>query len=179
MRKSRFTEADRRILKEGEAGVPIAELVRKHGISRATYFNWKSKYAGATVAGAEADERARGGEREAETDVRGSRARERGDQGRAQPKTVTPTARRQVIEILVTEHQLSVRRACRVAGLSRAAWYDRPADPAERDAAVIDVLKGLVAEQARWGFWKCFDRMRLDGHRGTTSACIASTARCG
>jgi len=38
------------ILKEGEAGLPVADLLRRHGISRATYFNWRSKYAGTTVA---------------------------------------------------------------------------------------------------------------------------------
>jgi len=50
MRKPRFTEVQiLAVLKEGEAGVAVAELLRKHGISRNTYFKWKSKYGGATV----------------------------------------------------------------------------------------------------------------------------------
>ena len=51
MKKSRFTESQIvAILKEGEAGVPVAQLTRKHGISPVTYYHWKSKYAGAGVA---------------------------------------------------------------------------------------------------------------------------------
>ena len=34
---------------EGEAGLPAAEFCRKHGISTATYYQWKSKYAGMSV----------------------------------------------------------------------------------------------------------------------------------
>ena len=50
MRKSRFSESQMvAILKEGEDGIPVAEILRKHGISRQTYFNWKSRYSGASV----------------------------------------------------------------------------------------------------------------------------------
>ena len=50
MRKSRFTESQIvAVLKEGEAGVPVAGLLRKHGISRQTYCNWRSRYSGAEV----------------------------------------------------------------------------------------------------------------------------------
>ena len=41
MKKSKFSESQIvAILKEGEAGIAVAELVRKHGISTATYYSW-------------------------------------------------------------------------------------------------------------------------------------------
>ncbi len=50
MKRSRFTEEQIiAILKEQEAGVPVAELCRKHGMSDASFYNWKAKYGGLEV----------------------------------------------------------------------------------------------------------------------------------
>lgn len=50
MRTSKFSEAQIvGVLREVDAGVPMAEVPRKHGISRATYVRWRAKYANATV----------------------------------------------------------------------------------------------------------------------------------
>ena len=47
MKRSRFSETQIvSILKEADAGTKVKDLCRKHGISDATYYNWKSKYGG-------------------------------------------------------------------------------------------------------------------------------------
>ena len=50
MKKTRFTESQIiSILKEVETGMLVKDVCRTHGISDATYYNWKSKYGGMAV----------------------------------------------------------------------------------------------------------------------------------
>lgn len=47
MKKVRFTETQIiSILKQQEAGLSVKDLAREHGISEATFYNWKAKYGG-------------------------------------------------------------------------------------------------------------------------------------
>ena len=50
MKRSRFTEEQIiGILREQEAGVPVADLCRKHGLSSPTFYKWKARYGGMDV----------------------------------------------------------------------------------------------------------------------------------
>lgn len=50
MKRSRFKESQIiAILKEGQNGILVADLCRKHGMSEATFYNWRSKYGGMDV----------------------------------------------------------------------------------------------------------------------------------
>ncbi len=53
MRRSRFSEEQMiGVLKEVEAGIPVGEVSRKHGVSDQTYYRWKAKYGGLEVSAA-------------------------------------------------------------------------------------------------------------------------------
>ena len=53
MKRSRFSEEQIiAVLKEQEAGMPTAEVCRRHGISSATFYRWKSKFGGLEVSDA-------------------------------------------------------------------------------------------------------------------------------
>lgn len=50
MKAKRHTEAEIfNILKEAESGVPVATVIHQHGISRGTFYQWKSRYGGMDV----------------------------------------------------------------------------------------------------------------------------------
>jgi len=65
---------------------------------------------------------------------------------------------------MVGDHRLSRSKACQIVGISRSAFYKPTVDWAAKDAPVIAALNDIVSQRSRWGFWKCFHRLRGDGH---------------
>lgn len=64
---------------------------------------------------------------------------------------------------MVEQHGLSRAKACRTVKLARSAFYKPVVDRLSKDAPVVDALNEIVSKRTRWGFWKCFTRLRADG----------------
>lgn len=64
----------------------------------------------------------------------------------------------------MVQHAVSVQCACRLLRVARTGYYVRRVAPAVRDQAVITALQAIVTQHGRWGFWKCYDRLRSLGH---------------
>ena len=75
-------------------------------------------------------------------------------------KVVAPAAKRAAVMVMVQDHQISKAKACKIVGLSRSAFYKSTVDWAAKDAPVVDALNEIIAKRARWGFWKCFHRLK-------------------
>src|SRR5580698_4537450 len=95
------------VLKEAEAGAKTKELCRRHGVSEATFYNWRAKYAGMTVSEAPV-ERPREREPQAEAAVGRRGARHGRAEGTFGPKMVSPQARRAAVALLMQSCEFGV-----------------------------------------------------------------------
>ncbi len=131
MKKKRFSvEQMVGVLKQAEVGVPVAEVIRKAGISEQTFYRWKAKYAGLGGGSGPPDEAAAGREPAAEAAGGGADAGQDDVAGCALKKMVKPSRRGPMVERLASSYRVSERRACRVLCVARATYrYRSRLDP--------------------------------------------------
>ncbi|EAB1567118.1 IS3 family transposase [Salmonella enterica] len=151
MKRSRFSEEQIiAILKEQEAGMATADVCRRHGISSATFYKWKSKYGGLEVSEARRlraleDENAKLKKLLAEAMLDNVVLKDP-----SHKKMVTPGAKREAVAHAREHHGLSERRACNLVGVSRRVIRYRSSRP--DDGPLRQRLRELAAERRRFGY---------------------------
>lgn len=64
---------------------------------------------------------------------------------------------------MIKQHQLSERKACRILNLSRTV-FNYESSKSEKDEKVITALNALAGRHPGYGFWKMYQRLRLEGY---------------
>ena len=68
-----------------------------------------------------------------------------------------------MVSQLAKDQGLSIKRTCQLGAYTGGVSREKNR-LAVRDAQVIEALNAIVAKHGRWGFWKCHDRLWLEGH---------------
>ncbi|EPA0453159.1 IS3 family transposase [Vibrio fluvialis] len=161
--KKRFNEQQIiAILKEAEAGIPARELCRKHGISDATFYTWRKKYAGLDVSEARRlkaleDENARLKKLLAETLLDAEALKIALSQ-----KLLTVEDKRKAVKVIQKNTQLSERRACLLVCIQRASLRYQPQANREDDKLQARI-KELALERRRFGYRRIHRLLRREG----------------
>ncbi|MDG5750235.1 IS3-like element ISEli1 family transposase [Qipengyuania sp. XHP0211] len=162
MKRTRFSEEQIiGVLKEAEAGAKTADLARRHGVSEATIYNWKSKYGGLEVSDAR-----RLKELESENaklkrllaDTMLDKAALKDLLGK---KVLTPAAQREAVAHLQACHGMSERRACRVIDADRKSVRYR--STRGDDADLREKLRELANQRRRFGYRRLHILLRREG----------------
>ncbi|WP_170004130.1 IS3 family transposase [Pseudopontixanthobacter vadosimaris] len=162
MKRTRFSEEQIiGVLKEAEAGAKTADLARRHGVSEATIYNWKSKYGGLEVSDAR-----RLKELESENaKLKRLLADAMLDQAALKDllgkKVLTPAAQREAVAHLQACHGMSERRTCRVIDADRKSVRYR--SKRDDDAELREKLRELANQRRRFGYRRLHILLRREG----------------
>ncbi|UJL80381.1 IS3 family transposase (plasmid) [Agrobacterium vitis] len=163
MKRNRFTDEQIiGILKEHEAGTPVSELCRKHGVSDASIYKWKAKLGGMDVSEAKRlktleDENTKLKRLLADAMLDNSALKDLFGK-----EVVTPAAKRKAVAHLMDHHQMSERRACKAIGFCRMTirYETRRCD----DYDLRERMKALAHERRRFGYRRLHVLLRREGH---------------
>ncbi|WP_407117037.1 IS3 family transposase [Bradyrhizobium sp. LMG 9283] len=163
MKRSRFSEEQIiGILKEHEAGVSVADLCRKHGVSDASIYKWKAKFGGMEVSEAKRlktleDENTR--LKRLLADAMLDNAALKDLPGK---EMVMPAAKRKAVAHLVDVYGMSERRACKAIGCCRMTirYKATRAD----DAGLRQRMRAIAQERRRFGYRRLHVLLKREGY---------------
>ncbi|MEQ1966088.1 IS3 family transposase [Xenorhabdus nematophila] len=160
MKKSRFTDSQiLAILKQAEAGTPVPELCREHGISNASFYKWRAKYGGMDASLMTRLKELEEENRRLKKMYTEERLKAEIIQEAMNKKVVKPAQRRQMAKNAVEQKSISIRRACRIFRVSESRYHYKARFSSENQQ-IADWLLTITAQQRNWGFGLCYLYLR-------------------
>ncbi|WP_108179397.1 IS3 family transposase [Phreatobacter oligotrophus] len=162
MKTSKFTEAQIAfVLKQAEDGAPIAEVCRKAGISDATFYNWRKKYAGLMPS-----EMKRLRQLEEENaklkrivaDLSLDKAMLQDVFGK---KALRPARKRELVDKVRSDWKVSARRACATLRIDRGLYVYKSKRGTQ--AELKQRIKEICETRVRYGYRRVHVLLRRDG----------------
>ncbi|RTL87328.1 IS3 family transposase [Ancylobacter aquaticus] len=162
MKTSKFTEAQIAfVLKQAEDGAPVAEVCRKAGISDATFYNWRKKYAGLMPSEMK---RLRQLEEE-NAKLKRIVADLSLDKAMLQDvlfkKALRPARKRELVDKVRSDWKVSARRACAALRIDRALYVYKSKRGTQ--AELKQRIKEICETRVRYGYRRVHVLLRRDG----------------
>lgn len=160
MKKTRFTEAQIiAILRELDAGVPVAELARKHGVHANTIRLWRDKYGGMEISDLAKLRQLQDENRRKDRIIARMALEIDAMKELVEKKRLGPSRKQEAVRALC-QRGISAVRACDLIGYNRSNLYYHRA-PID-DEPIVSRLKALAAERPRWGWRRLLIMVRRD-----------------
>ncbi|MDA1215801.1 MAG: IS3 family transposase [Chloroflexi bacterium] len=162
MVRKRYTEEQIiAVLNEAEAGAKTGELCRKHGVSDATFYKWKAKYAGLTVSELKRLRSLEDENRRLKQIVAPQALENWALKELLAKKLLKPKARRMAASYAIEGLGLSERRACLLAGVTPSVYRYEPKQGSDDD--LRQRMRDLAGQRKRFGSPRLHIMLKREG----------------
>ncbi|WP_446741078.1 IS3 family transposase [Sphingomonas sp. ACRSK] len=162
MKKSRYTEEQIAFaLKQAETGTPVAEVIRRMGVSEQTFYRWKKVYGGLGVGELRRVKQLEDENRKLKQLVADLSLDKHILQDVLAKKPLTPGRRREIVAHVQASHGISERRSCLALGVDRSSvrYVSHKPDQAPLRLRIRD----LAAARVRYGYFRIYILLRREG----------------
>jgi putative transposase len=147
------------IIKQADAGTPVPELCREHGMSSASFYKWRAKYGGMDASMMSRLKELEDENRRLKKMYAEERLKSEIIQEAMAKKVVKPSQRKELAQKAVSNHDVSIRLACQAFSISETCYRYQPLLSSENEE-IADWLVNLTENESDWGFGLCFDYLR-------------------
>ena len=152
MKKSRYTEEQiAYAVRQAETGTPVAEVIRRMGISEQTFYRWKKVYGGLGVGELRRVKQLEDENRKLKQLVADLSLDKHILQEVSVKKALTPGRRREVVAHVQAAHGVSERRSCGVLGVDRSSIRYVSHQPDQTPLMLR--IRDLAATRTRYGYF--------------------------